>query len=86
MAFFNDYENLVGLCTNSSGSNCEPGEAFNGEGVHVPGLEFSLGTAFAAAAGWQMPLQVVYTWMDAEFQTDFDSSFSGEVSKGDPVP
>ncbi|MCU0990788.1 MAG: TonB-dependent receptor, partial [Xanthomonadales bacterium] len=51
MAFFNDYENLVGLCTNSSGSNCEPGEAFNGEGVNVPGLEFALGTSFDAGAG-----------------------------------
>ncbi|RPH99604.1 MAG: TonB-dependent receptor [Lysobacterales bacterium] len=86
MAFFNDYENLVGLCTNSSGSNCEPGEAFNGEGVHVPGLEFALGTSFDAGAGWQMPLNVVYTWMDAEFQTDFVSEFFGAVSKGDPVP
>lgn len=85
MAFFNDYENLVGFCTNSSGSDCDPGAAFNGEGVHVPGLELTFDTSFEAG-GWQLPLQVVYTWMDAEFQTDFDSDFFGEVRRGDPVP
>jgi Fe(3+) dicitrate transport protein len=86
MVFFNDYENLVGLCTNSSGSDCEPGEAFNGEGVHVPGLEFALSGSLEAGAGWQVPLQVVYTWMEAEFQTDFNSEFFGAVRRGDPVP
>jgi Fe(3+) dicitrate transport protein len=86
MAFFNDYENLVGFCTNSSGSDCDPGEAFNGEGVHVPGLEFAFNTSFEAGAGWQLPLQIVYTWMDAEFRSDFDSEFFGAVRKGDPVP
>lgn len=85
MAFFNDYDNLVGLCTNSSGSNCDPGEAFNGEGVHVPGLEFAFNTSFEAG-GWQLPLQIVYTWMNAEFQTDFVSEFFGNVRAGDPVP
>jgi Fe(3+) dicitrate transport protein len=86
MAFFNDYENLVGFCTNSSGGDCTPGEAFNGEGVHVPGLEFALSASLEPGAGWQMPLQLVYTWMDAEFQTDFNSEFFGAVRKGDPVP
>jgi Fe(3+) dicitrate transport protein len=85
LAFFNDYDNLVGFCTNSSGSDCDPGAAFNGEGVHVPGLELAFDTLFEVG-GWQLPLQVVYTWMDAEFQTDFDSEFFGEVRRGDPVP
>lgn len=86
VAFFNDYENLVGICTNSSGSDCNPGAAFNGDGVHVPGLEFTLATSFELGAGWQVPLQLVYTRMDAEFQTDFISNFFGDVRKGDPVP
>jgi len=86
MAFFNDYDNLVGVCTNSSGSDCEPGEAFNGKGVHVPGLELTLHTAFEMGNGWLIPLQVVYTWMKAEFQQAFDSEFFGEVRPGDPVP
>ena len=84
MLFFNDYENLVGVCTNSSGGSCEPGDAFNGNGVQIPGLELGIATYFDVSDSWRMPLQVVYTWMDAEFQTSFDSEFFGEVSKGDP--
>lgn len=84
--FFNDYQNLVGVCTNSSGSDCEPGNAFNGKGVQIPGLELTFQSYFDAGDSWQMPLQIVYTWMNAEFQSDFDSGFFGEVQKGDPVP
>jgi Fe(3+) dicitrate transport protein len=86
MFFFNDYENLVGLCTNASGGDCTPGQAFNGEGVHIPGLEVAMGTAFESAGGWHLPLRLSYTWMDAEFQSSFNSEFFGNVSKGDPVP
>jgi Fe(3+) dicitrate transport protein len=84
--FFNDYKNLVGVCTNSSGSDCDPGDAFNGNGVHIPGLELTISTWFELGSEWQMPLQFVYTWMNAEFQSNFDSGFFGEVYKGDPVP
>ncbi len=86
MAFFNDYQNLVGVCTQSSGSNCEPGDAFNGNGVHVPGLELSARFSAFESHTWQVPLELAYTWMKAEFQSDFDSGFFGEVSAGDPVP
>lgn len=86
LLFFNDYDNLVGVCTNSSGSECEPGDAFNGKGVHIPGLEFTAQATLDVGSAWQMPLQAVYTWMDAEFQSDFVSDFFGVVSKGDPVP
>jgi len=86
MGFFNDYENLVGLCTNSSGSDCIPGQAFNGKGVYVSGLELSLQKTLETASGWQIPLQLAYTWMNAEFQSDFESDFFGSVQKGDPVP
>jgi Fe(3+) dicitrate transport protein len=86
MLFFNDYQNLVGVCTNSSGSNCEPGEAFSGQGVHIPGLELSAQVTLDASADWQVPLQVTYTWMNAEFQSNFISDFFGPVQKGDAVP
>jgi Fe(3+) dicitrate transport protein len=86
MFFFNDYENLVGVCTNSSGGNCDPGDAFNGEGVKIPGLELSFQTWFEAGDYWQIPVQLVYTWMNAEFQSGFKSEFFGVVEKGDPVP
>jgi len=86
MFFFNDYKNLVGVCTNSSGGDCSPGDAFNGKGVHIPGLELTFSTYFDLGAEWQMPLQIVYTWMNAEFQSSFASEFFGAVQKGDPVP
>jgi Fe(3+) dicitrate transport protein len=86
MFFFNDYQNLVGICTNSSGSNCEPGAAFNGQGVNIPGLELSAQLTLDASSYWQVPIQLAYTWMNAEFQSDFNSAFFGQVQKGDPVP
>ncbi|MDX1555228.1 MAG: TonB-dependent receptor, partial [Xanthomonadales bacterium] len=86
MGFFNDYSNLVGVCTNSSGSDCEPGDAFNGDAVEVPGLELTWAHAFELANGWSLPVQAAYTWMDAEFQTAFESEFFGPVQPGDPVP
>lgn len=86
IGFYNDYENLVGICTNSSGSDCEPGDAFNGEGVHIPGIELSLSANLGSAGQWQFPLMLTWTWMDAKFQSSFDSEFFGDVEAGDPVP
>jgi len=86
MGFYNDYENLVGVCTNSSGADCEPGDSFNGEGVDVPGIEVNFYADLENDRGWAFPVNVTYTWMDAEFQDSFESDFFGDVMKGDPVP
>lgn len=86
MGFFNDYSNLVGVCTNSSGSDCEPGDAFNGDAVEIPGLEIAWNHLVELDSGWNVPLQAAYTWMDADFQTQFESDFFGQVEPGDPVP
>ncbi len=86
VGFFNDYENLVGTCANASGSDCDPGDAFNGEGVHIPGLELSVSGGPELDNGVRLPIRLAYTWMDAEFQSSFDSEFFGDVEAGDPVP
>jgi Fe(3+) dicitrate transport protein len=86
IGFFNDYSNLVGVCTNSSGNDCVPGDAFNGDAVQIPGLEVSWNTSIPLESGWEVPLRLAYTWMNAEFQSDFNSEFFGEVQAGDPVP
>ena len=87
MAFYQDYRNLQGVCTASSGSNCEIGDAFNGNAVSVPGLEFLLTHDLAHGRRFAVPLQLSYTWMDAQFDSDIaDSEFFGDVSNGDPVP
>jgi len=87
IGFFTDYDNLVGVCTNSSGADCNPGDAFNGEAASVLGLEFLLQTDISPWIGYGMPLRFNYTFIDAEFDTDIaDTEFFGDVSKGDPLP
>lgn len=87
IAFYNDYDNLQGVCTASSGTGCEIGDVFNGDAVRIPGLEFRLETDLAQGADFGLPLLVAYTWMDAEFRSDIDDSeFFGDVQAGDPVP
>lgn len=87
IAFFNDYENLQGVCTASSGGDCEVGDVFNGNAVSVPGLEVQFRQVFSPAPDYSIPLTLTYTWMNAEFESDIaDSEYFGDVSKGDSVP
>jgi len=87
IAFYNDYANLQGVCTASSGSDCEIGDVFNGNAVSIPGLEVTIRHELAAPAGFKIPLLLTYTWMRARFEGDInDSEFFGNVRKGDPVP
>lgn len=87
IAFFQDYRNLQGICTASSGTGCEIGDVFNGQAVSIPGLEFTLTHELAPEKSFSMPLQITYTWMDAQFDSDIsDSEFFGDVVAGDPVP
>ena len=39
IAFHHDYENIIGICTASSGANCEVGDNFNGGEATVEGVE-----------------------------------------------
>lgn len=87
LAFYNDYDNLLGQCTSSSGADCEAGDAFNGDAVSIPGLEMMLSFDLAPDAAYSVPVSLSYTWMDAQFDSDIaDTEFFGDVSAGDPVP
>jgi Fe(3+) dicitrate transport protein len=87
IAFFNDYDNLQGVCTASSGSDCEIGDVFNGDAVKVPGVEFQLRNDLSRWAGYRLPLLFSYTWMNAKFESDIaDSEYFGDVRRGDAVP
>lgn len=87
MYFLSDYDNLLGECTSSSGTNCEIGAAFNGDAATVQGLELSISSRFDLAGDVNVPLQFTYSYIDAEFDTDIaDTDFFGDVSKGDPIP
>ncbi len=90
IAFRVDYENLVGTCTASTGGDCTIGDQYDGGRARVNGLELlashDLGRTLGSALS--IPLSLVYTWTDAEFETSFRSSFSewGDVSAGDELP
>lgn len=86
VGFLNDYENLLGECTNSSGSNCDPGDVFNGGKAEVVGVEFSAKSSFAISNNLSLPVGLVYTYTDSEFDSSFDSEFFGDVAAGDPIP
>ena len=57
-----------------------------GDAVHIPGLELTFSYLFDTESGWELPFQLAYTWMNAEFQSSFVSDYFGQVNKGDPVP
>lgn len=88
IAFYNDYDNLVGTCTASTGGGCEVGEQFSGGAVKMTGLEFSAHHAWPLGNGLTIPLQASYTWTDAKFRSSFDSGFDewGSVEAGDALP
>ena len=86
--FINDYDNLVGTVTDSTGGGGIVGDQFDGGEVVVQGLELS-SSYNLTAAGFDIPLSVNYTWTsEAEFKNAFDSSFGpwGEVEVGDELP
>lgn len=86
-AFLSDYDNLLGVCTASSGADCEIGDAFNGDAATVRGLEVSVQAILAAGPGWSVPLRLTYSYLDGEFDSDIaDTDFFGDVSAGDPIP
>ena len=86
--FVNDYDNLVGTVTDSTGGGGQVGDQFDGGEVVVSGLELSAGLGFDAGP-FRVPLMVRYTWTnEAEFRNAFESNFDpwGEVEVGDELP
>lgn len=93
VGFFNDYSNLLGECTLSSGcSGGSTGQQFNAGEVDAYGIEFSIGydvaPAFNVREDISLPIDFNYTYTKAEFQNDFVSAFDewGNVSAGDELP
>ena len=85
--FLSDYDNLLGECTAASGTECEIGDAFNGDAATIKGLELLASTGFALAGAFHVPVTFAYTYTDGTFDTDVaDTRFFGDVSAGDPLP
>lgn len=86
--FVNDYDNLVGTVTESTGGGGQIGDQFDGGEVIVSGLELTTAYNFSAGA-FDIPLTVNYTWTtEAEFENAFESNFDpwGDVEVGDELP
>ena len=85
--FVNDYDNLVGTVTESTGGG-DIGDQFDGGEVVVSGLELSMGYSFKLGA-FDIPLALSYTWTNkADFKSPFESNFEpwGDVAAGDELP
>jgi Fe(3+) dicitrate transport protein len=89
VAFFNDYDNLLGTDTASSGGT-GTGDQFNGGAVRVRGLELALNRIIELGErGFSIPLQLAYTYTEGEFRSQFETSFADwapEVFVGDELP
>ncbi|NIL93155.1 MAG: TonB-dependent receptor [Woeseiaceae bacterium] len=86
--FVNDYANLVGTVTDSTGGGGEIGDQYDGGEVKVAGLELSAGYEWAIGQ-LTVPINLEYTWTtQAEFRSAFDSNFDpwGDVQVGDELP
>jgi Fe(3+) dicitrate transport protein len=87
IGYFNDYSNLVGTCTASTGGGCTIGDQFSGGEVDVKGIEALASYSFGGA-GYTVPVTLAYTYTDARFQTSFTSRYGpwGTVTAGDRLP
>lgn len=86
--FRNDYDNLVGTVTESTGGGGQIGDQFDGGEVIVSGLELSVGYDLPVGT-IEFPLALRYTWTnEAEFENAFDSGYEpwGNVAVGDELP
>jgi len=88
IGFYNDYSNLKGSCTFSSGCTQALDQEFNGGEVDVYGIEASTHLSWQLTDYLTVPFKVAYTYSQSEFQNSFDSTFSqwGSVEVGDELP
>lgn len=85
--FFTDYDNILGECTSSSGTDCEIGDAFNGDAASITGFELLIDYDLSRTESFSVPFVFSYTHLDGEFNSDIaDTDFFGDVSAGDPLP
>jgi Fe(3+) dicitrate transport protein len=89
--FINDYDNLVGTVTASTGGSGQIGDQFDGGEVTVQGVELGAdyGWTNLGSRGFDLPLSLKYTWTtEAEFNNAFESEFEpwGDVQIGDELP
>jgi len=88
VGFLNDYSNLLGADTLSTGGTGS-GDFFNGGEVEVYGLEAAFGTELYRSGEIAVPVRTTYTYTRGEFRSSFETSFEDwapEVDRGDELP
>ncbi len=86
-SYFNNYKNLLGTDTASSGG-AGTGAQYNGGSVHAYGIEMITGKTFEVDAV-SFPVTLAYTYTDAQFNSTFTQNGIeewGNVTKGDRLP
>jgi len=89
IGFFNDYDQLLGTCTVSSGcSTADVGDQFNSGAARTRGLETVFGIELARRGVTRVPIDFTYTYTGSEFLTPFQSDFGpwAAVEAGDEFP
>ncbi|MBK2451721.1 TonB-dependent receptor domain-containing protein, partial [Escherichia coli] len=90
IGFFNDYSNLVGTCTASTGGGCTIGDQFSGGAVEVKGIEVLAGRTLGSIAihGFELPVSLAYTYTEGRFKSSFVSAYEpwGNVTEHDRLP
>ncbi|MEM9384387.1 MAG: TonB-dependent receptor [Pseudomonadota bacterium] len=89
IGFFNDYNNLTAICTISAG--CLPeeiGTQTNAGEVRTFGVEAGWSKSFRVSSGLSVPFAASYTYTNAEFREEFQSSNPqfGSVEPGFNLP
>ncbi len=87
--FYNDYKNLLGADL-AAGGGAGTGDLFNGGEAESKGVEFQF--IYDVLSSFKkkvnLPITIGYTYTDAKFNSDFNSTFEdwGSVNSGDHLP
>lgn len=88
--FYNDIKNLKESCSFSAAASCGDNldAEFNSGKATVYGIEFTAGHTFTINSTFDLPVSLVYTNTQSEFDTSFTSDFPmwGIIEEGDPLP
>ncbi|MFW7379965.1 MAG: TonB-dependent receptor family protein [Oligoflexus sp.] len=91
IAFYNDYENIKGVCSVAGGCSLDNvGDEFDGGNALIQGAELSLGDQVSLSENLVLNLALNHTFTDATF-TDENVSDNpewgiGTIRSGDPLP
>ncbi|MEM8605994.1 MAG: TonB-dependent receptor plug domain-containing protein [Myxococcota bacterium] len=90
IGFFNDYSNILSLCTGSSGcGQAQVGEQFNQGRAFIGGVELLGGYNVPLRNEFNLPVRLSYTYTNAQYRSSSEEAVVdpvvGPVQRGDPI-